>query len=238
MSVKTILPIGEFHRSGLRYDSSLLKTCRIPPLVFIHTNGTAEAVPQVGGNLAYYLLHGQNISAFPPGFRMIAGNSTLRTFPWPIPDVPQSLLSGNLTSQPALQQRALGFNCLNYNAPGEGSLTRHFLPSKEFIDANCIDGLRLELLFPSCWNGVDVDSPDHKSHVAYASIVMDDGNCPEGFEARIPTLFYETIFNTPEFQNTSGHFVLANGDPTGEHSFYGIPFLLRLTTHSRFRLPR
>ena len=196
--------------------------CRIPSLVFIHTNGTAEAVSQVGGNLAYYLLHGQNISAFPPGFRMIAGNSTLRTFHWPIPDVPQSLLSGNLTSQLALQQRALGFNCLNYSGPPEGSLTRHFLPSKQHMDANCADGLRLELLFPSCWNGKDVDSPDHKSHVAYASIVMDDGTCPEGFEARIPTLFYETIFNTFEFQNTSGQFVLANGDPTGKHSLYGI----------------
>lgn len=160
---------------------------------------------------------------------MIAGNSTLRTFSWPIPDVPQSLLSGNLTSQLALQQRALGFNCLNYNAPGEGSLTRHFLPSKEFMDTNCTDGLRLELLFPSCWNGVDVDSSDHKSHVAYASIVMDDGTCPEGFETRIPTLFYETIFNTFEFRNTSGQFVLANGDPTGKHYFYGIPFVSRLT---------
>src|SRR5215469_6705608 len=117
------------------------KTCRAPPLVFIHTNGTAEVVPQVGGNLAYYLLHGQNISAFPPGFRMIAGNSTLRTFPWPVPDVPQSLLSGNLTSQLALQQRALGFNCLNYNGTPEGSLTRHFLPPKQFMDANCADGL-------------------------------------------------------------------------------------------------
>jgi len=204
--------------------------CRVPPLVFIHTNGTTEAVPQVGGNLAYYLLHGQNISAFPPGFRMIAGNSTLRTFHWPIPDVPQSLLSGNLTSQLALQQRALGFNCLNYNGNAEGSLTKHFLPSKEYMDAHCTDGLRLELLFPSCWNGIDIDSPDHKSHVAYASIVMGDGTCPEGFQARIPTLFYETIFNTLGFQNASGKFVLANGDPTGKHSFYSIASASRLTT--------
>jgi hypothetical protein len=161
---------------------------------------------------------------------MIAGNSTLRTFPWPIPDIPQSLLSGNLTSQLALQQRALGFNCLNYNGTPEGSLTRHFLPSKKYMDAHCADGLRLELLFPSCWNGIDIDSPDHKSHVAYASIVMDDGNCPEGFEARIPTLFYETIFNTFEFQNASGKFVLANGDPTGKLSFYSIASASRLTT--------
>lgn len=29
------------------------------------------------------------------------------------------------------------------------------------------DRLRMDLFFPSCWNGVDLDSGDHKSHMAY-----------------------------------------------------------------------
>ncbi|WP_372627906.1 DUF1996 domain-containing protein [Arsukibacterium sp.] len=29
------------------------------------------------------------------------------------------------------------------------------------------DRLRMDIFFPSCWNGVDLDSADHKSHLAY-----------------------------------------------------------------------
>ncbi|WP_088332866.1 DUF1996 domain-containing protein [Lacimicrobium sp. SS2-24] len=29
------------------------------------------------------------------------------------------------------------------------------------------DRLRMDIFFPSCWNGVDLDSDDHKSHMAY-----------------------------------------------------------------------
>jgi len=29
------------------------------------------------------------------------------------------------------------------------------------------DRVRVDIFFPSCWNGVDLDSPDHKSHMAY-----------------------------------------------------------------------
>ncbi len=49
----------------------------------------------------------------------------------------------------------------------EGALERHFLPGKFFLDANCNQGLRLELMFPSSWNGEDIHSPDRKSHLAY-----------------------------------------------------------------------
>ena len=29
------------------------------------------------------------------------------------------------------------------------------------------DRVRMDVFFPSCWNGVDLDAPDHKSHLAY-----------------------------------------------------------------------
>lgn len=105
---------------------------------------------------------------------------------------------------------------MNYIRPNadEGTLTRHYLPDKDFLDANCPDGLRLELMFPSCWNGKDVDSPDHQSHVAYPSLVM-DGYCPKGYEHRLVSLLFETIWATNEFKGMDGKFVLANGDPTG-----------------------
>ncbi|KAI3097075.1 hypothetical protein CBS147333_9404 [Penicillium roqueforti] len=191
----------------------------VPALYFMHTNGSAEVVDEVGGMLAYYLLYGENVTAFPSNFRMLAGDPYQRNFTWPVPDPPKSDWSGAQASQAALRQKALGFNCLDYSATAEASLYRHFLPNKTYLDEHCTDGVRFELMFPSCWNGKDVDSTDHKSHVAYPSLVM-DGTCPEGFETRLVSLFYETIWNTYAFKDVDGYFALANGDPTG-YGYHG-----------------
>lgn len=162
----------------------------------------------------YYLLYGENVTAFPNNFRMVAGDPFQRNFTWPIPDPPKSSWSGAQLSQAALRQKALGFNCLNYDKPPEPSLGRHFLPNKTYLDEHCTDGIRLELMFPSCWDGENVDSPDHTSHVLYPSLVI-DGTCPEGYQTRLVSLFYETIWNTYAFKDQDGYFALANGDPTG-----------------------
>lgn len=203
---------------GVYQDKSAYWT---PPLMFLYPNGTTEIVPQVGGMLAYYLLYtdptntSEQIVAFPENFRMIAGDNFQRNFTWPVPDPPKSDWSGDMESQFSLQQHALGFNCLNYAKAPEASLYRHFLPSKDYLDANCADGIRLELMFPSCWNGIDTDSKNHKEHMAYPTEVM-TGTCPDGFNTRVPSLFFETIWNTDAYNGVDGQFVLSNGDPTGE----------------------
>lgn len=145
---------------------------------------------------------------------MISGDTNLRNFTGPVPDPPKSLWTPAESTQFALSQKALGFNCLNYAVAPEGSLSRHFLPDKAYLDANCTDGVRFELMFPSCWNGVDVDSANHKDHVAFPDLVM-TGNCPDDYPVRLVSLFYETIWNTNEFVDQEGQFVIANGDPTG-----------------------
>lgn len=185
-----------------------------PSLHFAHTNGKTEVVPQVGGMLAYYLLLGEDIQPFPEGFEVLAGDSRLRNFSGPVPDPPTSDWDAEDMSQVSLGQKSLGFNCLNYDRAPEGSRYRHFMPDKDYLDANCANGIRAEIFFPSCWNGKDVKSDDHKSHVAYPNLI-DGGKCPEGYETRLPSLFYETIWNTYAFKGKSGQFVWSNGDPTG-----------------------
>ncbi|KAI5924067.1 hypothetical protein F4810DRAFT_143444 [Camillea tinctor] len=183
------------------------------------TTGEFEMVPQVGGMLAYYFLRGENIQAFKPGFKMLAGDTNRRNYTLGDPHTPDppsaSWASLGQTTQDALGQRAIGFNCLNYLTDAEGSLYRHYLPEKTFLDQKCINGTRIELSFPSCWNG-ELDSDDHKSHVAYPDMVT-DGNCPDSHPQRLPGLFYETIWatNDEQFAGRTGEFVLANGDPTG-----------------------
>jgi uncharacterized protein DUF1996 len=44
--------------------------------------------------------------------------------------------------------------------------------------------LRLHVDFPECWDGVNLDSPDHVSHLAYAT----EGECPASHPVPIPSL--------------------------------------------------
>ena len=159
---------------------------------------------------------------------MISGDSYQRNFTWPIPDPPMPW-SGADISQAALRQKAIGFNCLNYNIQPESSLYRHFLPTKNYVDANCPDGLRLELLFPQCWNG-SLDSADHKSHLAFPDHSINGGTCPQGYDQLINQIFYETIYATATFRGQPGAFVLANGDPTGTSPHFLFTFILKYTT--------
>jgi len=184
-------------------------------------DGEFTALNQTGGMLAYYLQRvgsGQvaDLKPFPSGFRMIAGDPDLRNFTWP--DVQKSLWtvknpdgSPGSGSQEAMRQKAVGFNCLNYDEPTTGALSLQAFPDNT---KRCKDGLRAEVFFPSCWNGQDVDTDDHRSHMAYPT-TLDDGECPTGFETRLPSLFYETIWDVDVFWGQGGQFVFSMGDPTG-----------------------
>ena len=182
---------------------------------------TTTARNKADGQRSYYFLNTgltydgkpQKIEAFPEGFQMISGSNYNRNCSLPDPD-PNPLGPWTDEPQDLRAQRALGFNCLNY-ARGfdEPSLMRHEMPDKAYLDANCADGIRLELMFPSCWNGEE-DGRIHKSHVAFPDGVM-TGNCPQGYDRRLASLFYETIIATDAFKGKDGQFVISNGDIKG-----------------------
>ena len=48
--------------------------------------------------------------------------------------------------------------------------------------------------FPGCWNGVDLDSTNHRTHTAFADATT--GACPEGFKA-IPQLRITLSYRVP-----------------------------------------
>jgi hypothetical protein len=98
---------------------------------------------------------------------------------------------------------------INFNGPAEPQ-------TPGFANTNCPDGLRAQVFFPACWDGVNLDSSDHKSHMAYPAGI-DTGLCPSTHPHHCVSIFYEVWFNVAQFNGLGdgGRFVLANGDPTG-----------------------
>jgi hypothetical protein len=96
------------------------------------------------------------VQAFPPGFKMIAGNSKATT--------PQGL-------------RVTSWNC----GPAAGVRPTSSIPTCP--DAGRM-GLALHIRFPECWDGVNLDSPDHQSHMAYAV----RGRCPADHPVAMPAV--------------------------------------------------
>ncbi|KAJ3517488.1 hypothetical protein NLJ89_g481 [Agrocybe chaxingu] len=198
-------------------------------MYFKHPNGSFIRVPQIpnhytgaynGGMTVYYIQppNFEPVTAFRPGFRMITGNPMLRNYDKIDPESPEAY--------------SVSFRCWettgffdqdNMSPPGVGNYDTIHLPKKK-----CPAGIRANIFFPSCWDGVNLDSRDHKSHVAFMTGTVDsnrglffrNGTCPSTHPVRIPLLFYETYWDTRPFNDmwpTDGSqpFVLSMGDPTG-----------------------
>ena len=57
--------------------------------------------------------------------------------------------------------------------------------------------IRQTIIFPTCWDGENLDSADHKSHVAYPSSGTFEsvGPCPASHPVRLPQLMYEVMWD-------------------------------------------
>lgn len=110
------------------------------------------------------------------------------------------------------------------------------LDTEELPKGQCLGGIRSNILYPTCWDGVNLDSPDHKSHVAYptggAQMFTGSstgGACPSTHPVKIPQIMLEIVWDTTKFNNKaewpadgSQPFVLSTGDNTGygQHGDY------------------
>ncbi|KAK3377239.1 hypothetical protein B0T24DRAFT_678082 [Lasiosphaeria ovina] len=188
-------------------------------IYFKARNGSFKRVPQVanlglgvqGGMTVYYIRGYQasaKVNAFKPGFRMLVGDPSNRV----AAKVPSGLC---FRCESNMQQSPFG------GAPCTGADTKNFPKS------TCGGGWRVTVTFPSCWDGKNLDTPDHKSHISYPSsgTFESGGACPSTHPVKIPQVMYEIMFDTREFNNKadwpadgSQPFYWSQGDNTG----YGI----------------
>ncbi|KAM7184301.1 protein of unknown function (DUF1996) domain containing protein [Rhypophila sp. PSN 637] len=182
-------------------------------LYFKARNGSYHRVPQkpnvgfeqaTGGMTIYYTPYigstKSSVTAFQPGFRMLIGQQ------------------GGRTLEEAQKYRQLTYTCLKDPMTRTGE-------TKDMPTQPCPAGIMSNVRFPTCWDGKNLDSPDHTSHIAYPSsgTFESNGPCPSTHPVKIPQLFYEVIWDTTPFNDKalwpekSGQqpFVWSQGDSTG-----------------------
>lgn len=76
--------------------------------------------------------------------------------------------------------------------------------------------MRAQVFFPSCWDGKNLDSDDHKSHMSYPIGAYNDGYCPDTHPVHLISLFYELFAPTGDFPyHGAGTWSFSNGDTNG-----------------------
>jgi Domain of unknown function (DUF1996) len=116
----------------------------------------SQAVAPLSATIYYRRKTRRHVQAFPPGLRMIAGDAAATT--------PQPL-------------RVTFWNC--------GALVG-VPPQSAPPECPAVRGsmLRLHVNFPSCWDGRNLDTANHKSHLAYPV----RGRCPSGYAVAVPAI--------------------------------------------------
>lgn len=146
------------------------------------------------------------VTAFKPGFRMLIGDATYKS-----------------------RDEARNFRQLTYTCMSDWSSRAP--ETVGFPKTPCKLGIMANHQFPTCWDGVNLDSPNHRDHVAYpeTGTFESGGKCPSTHPVKIPQLLLETVWDTSAFNNKadwpadgSQPFVWSNGDSTGfsDHADY------------------
>ncbi|KAK0748917.1 hypothetical protein B0T18DRAFT_322892, partial [Schizothecium vesticola] len=205
-------------------------------MYFRARNGSFKRVPQApnrllfddhfttktrGGLVVYYVSPGKGkVKSFLPGFRMLTGDA------------------GKREMGPTSMKSQTCFRCFtgpDFKGDTAAPCADATLDTEALPGTPC-HGIRSNILYPTCWDGKNLDSPDHKSHVAYPIAGPQTftgssvGNgCPASHPVSIPQLMLEihwdtTGFNDPNDWPLDGRqpFHLSTGDNTGysQHGDY------------------
>ena len=102
------------------------------------------------------------------------------------------MIAGDMTAS-ARQVIPMGWWCSNVS-----------YPTSDSIPATCTAGNDLVMIvhFPQCWDGVNLDSPNHKSHMAYPSGNTANG-CPTSHPVPLPEITYNVHFPVHETGETA-----------------------------------
>ena len=106
-------------------------------------------------------------------------------------DIPNGLrmIAGYDMNGPANQDSHIDWYCDTPN-----------IVKTKYIPDSCLPGetLIVSVQFPTCWDGVNLDSPNHRSHVAYYYNDPEEGaRCPATHQVHLPSLTEFAFFTNP-----------------------------------------
>lgn len=124
---------------------------------------------------------------------------------------------GARTKEQAARFRQLTYTCMDTAGTRDKETVG-------FPNRPCKESIMTSLRFPTCWDGKNLDSPDHMGHMSYpeTGTFESAGPCPASHPVRTSQLMYEVIWDTKPFNNKadwpadgSQPFVWSFGDATG-----------------------
>ena len=152
------------------------------------------------------------VRPFPPGLRMVAGNShALFTQSLQITYWDCNVIKTDFYGPRAVATRAATTPEITAGSSG--------IPG---CQANTT--LQLHVNFPDCWNGTSLDSSDHKSHMAYSV----GGRCPQSHPVAVPAL--SIVYDYPGRAATSSAMLSSGGQLSGHADFINTWHQANLTT--------
>jgi Domain of unknown function (DUF1996) len=104
------------------------------------------------------------------------------------------MVAGNAMNRKAedtFESQAINFRCIDTTNTGVNKETRFIPPN------SCNQGLRVQVFFPSCWDGKNFDFADHKSHLSYPALgngnTYNYGVCLHTHPVQLVSIFYEVL---------------------------------------------
>ena len=137
--------------------------CPTTGMIFAPSAGCTPVLPK-GNQIIYYkagISNYNTIRAFPDGLRFVVGSATA---------TPAQFQAGSGTT---------GWAC--------GNSDKNWV-----LPASCPAGSNLLVRYqaPSCWDGINLDTPDHQSHMAYPV----KGVCPADHPVALPMLEFKISY--------------------------------------------
>lgn len=143
---------------------------------------------------AYFVLRARGaMHAFPAGLKIVAGDPHARS--------PQSFGVTFWSCSMREGTRWTTPHACN-TRPKRGSLP--------FVRTNRKSLLQLDVFFPDCWDGRHLDSPDHRSHMAYSR----NWTCPHSHPVKVPRLRFIVTYPI----QVPKHLSLASGGIYSAHA--------------------
>lgn len=104
------------------------------------------------------------------------------------------MIAGDMRATPSTPQSSaiIRWHCQTWQSSDAGN--PRF--SATIPECTLPDRLRADIFFPSCWNGTDLDSPDHRSHMAYPVTDASGRNptCPASHPVPVVRVSYHYAF--------------------------------------------